>query len=363
MTTPRIQPRRAHGGAARARALDVTLTALVLAAAPAVSAAQDARIARGFRSCLVPMDHSSGHIQVEVWIGGEGPFLFQVDTYASMDACIDQAFADRMSFPRIGRAPNSDGVTTRMKDYVRIDSLRLGEANFDGARALVDDYGWVAEDGRPIQGLLGFSLFRELLWTIDYPRSRLVLRRGFFPKDASNCVTYSTPTGSPDIELSLGGEPVVFGIDTGFGGTMLLSVQEHGELALTGERLEVGSGRSAYSTFKIYAGTLAGGVGLAGHSIEPPRVLFRDDEAKALIGRDLLLGYEVTFDPSTKRVRFALPESPAERDPETNGATGPPKENGGTVKDGRNQGPTWKETASVRPVPWGSFGSRNQYWA
>ncbi len=152
---------------------------------------------------ILPMDHSSGYLEVEVMVNGKGPFRFQLDTYASIEACVDDDFAHALNLPKIGTIRNSDGHRFQEKDLVRIDGLEFGGAHFAAVRTLVDDYDWIDEGGRKIDGLLGFPLFRDLLLTIDYPKSRIILGRGRLKAKDAHCIPFTTPTGSPDIMLML----------------------------------------------------------------------------------------------------------------------------------------------------------------
>ena len=57
----------------------------------------------------IPIDLSTRHVSVEVSINGEGPFHFNLDTYAVTAACVDQRFAKRMGFKKVGRVEDWRG--------------------------------------------------------------------------------------------------------------------------------------------------------------------------------------------------------------------------------------------------------------
>ena len=263
---------------------------------------------------VVPMDHSNGHIRVDVWIGDQGPFLFQLDTYASIRVCLDDDYVERLGLEVVGQTLNSDGQSIQKRDLVDVTGLRLGDQTFGTSRALVDDYDWVGGDEYEVVGLLGFPLFRDKLLTIDYPNSRLVLGSGSIGEDEPHSLLFRTDSGSPDIFLQLGGERVRFGIDTGMSHAMSLLLEDAERLGLSDELTFKGVGRTVYSSFDVYSGTLKEVLDFAGHAVPHLSAEFREGKGRRLIGRDLLKPYAVTFDQKSKRVRFALPSADAHSD-------------------------------------------------
>lgn len=283
------------------------LLCLGLALGPLASA-QTAKIVGDLERVVIPMNHSTGHLQLDVMIDGKGPFLFQLDTYATIDACVDDDFAEQMGFKKTGTVQNSDGVTIRTKDLVRIDSLQLGEARFSDLRTLVDDYDWVGEGGRKIHGLLGFALFRELLLTIDYPNDRIVLERGRLSKKDPHTLAMDLSGGGPDIYLELGGKRTLFGIDTGMGMPMIMSLKHAKSLGLSDKLKKAGPSSTVYSTVKLFKAQLHETLDLAGNELVEPVIFFTEKQFKPLLGKGVLWPYALTFDQGSKRVRIAVPK-------------------------------------------------------
>ncbi len=255
----------------------------------------------------VPMDHAGGHIRVDVWIDGKGPYLFQVDTYASGVAYLDDDFAQEMGFPEVDTTINSDGIAKRRKSVVQIGQLKLGGATLTKVRAMVDDYHGVGNGGPRMCGLIGFAFFRDVLLTIDYPGNQLVLAKAELPKSEPHSIPYESTNGSPDVRLRIGTQEVLFGIDTGMAGNMMLGLADADRLELNQAPVQVGRANSVYTQFDVYQSTLMQSVHLAGHEIKGLEVLFFDPPMKPLIGRGLLKPYAVTFDQKQRRVRFQLP--------------------------------------------------------
>lgn len=263
---------------------------------------------------VLPADLSTGHIAVTVKINGSEPMLFQVDTYASIDACIDDDVAKALGLPVVGTTLNSDGVTTRTKELARIDQLECGGATFKNLLTLIDDYDWIRRrDGKQVAGLLGFTAFRDLLLTIDYPGNRLVLERGALGEGESNVIAYTSQNGSPDVMLRVGDKEFLFALDTGSGSGLMMFRDDTKHLDLAGDLQQAGASRTVYGTRNLWSGRLSGDVGIGGHKIENPDLLFQEEgQGLRLLGRGILGRYAVSFDQQNQRIRFALPEGERE---------------------------------------------------
>jgi len=256
------------------------------------------------------MDLSTHHIAVEVSIDGQGPFPFNLDTYAVTTACVDERFAERMGFEKVGTTMNSDGSgEERRLDVVLIPELRLGGATFRDVRALVDDYSWVSTpDGGSIDGLLGYHLFRELLLELDYPGKRIVLREGELPANGDHVVSHSALRTRPDFPLQIGGKRLIIGIDSGAQAGLSLPRSLIDELEFVHPPAIIGRAQTVYSKADVLAGVLAGAVRFAGHEHVRTEASFSEIFGMPMIGHGLMAEYSVTFDQKNGRVRFARPK-------------------------------------------------------
>jgi len=257
---------------------------------------------------VIPFDASRKHLAIKVHINGQGPFDFNVDTYASCEACVDHELAKRLELPIVGTAQNGDGSgKTVQRDLVGITELSLGGATFTEVTALVDDYRWVtAPDGDPIDGLIGYELFKRLLLTVDYPNHRIEFSRGALDADEHTIEGVSND-GTPDVTLTIGDREFHVGIDTGSTGTLSLPADRFDELTLASEPRLVGRARTVYSTEDIFDATLAERVGLAGFTREDQVVSSSKLFGHPLLGYGILRDYAVTFDQVGGRIRFARP--------------------------------------------------------
>lgn len=266
----------------------------------------------------VPFDDRRRFVAVRVRVNGRGPYWFNVDTYASIGACVDRTLARELDLPIVGAVPNTDGSgSTVERSLARIDTLVLGEAEFRAVDALVDDYTWVpAPDGTPVRGLLGFRLFAELLWTVDYPNRELRMTRGALDYDEDHVVRYSVVRGAPDIEVRIADSVVVAGIDTGFVDGLYVSEEQLRALDTVRPPRQAGTARTAYvSSVPVFSGQLAAPVTFAGHEIPHVRALGSRQRKLPLVGFGLLSAYAVTFDGPNRLVRF-LPRGVVEPEKE-----------------------------------------------
>src|SRR5205085_11759216 len=122
----------------------------------------------------VAMTYSNHLPTVQVMVNGKGPFLFGLDTGGAGSLRIDSTLAAKLGLEKVGQVRGGDpsGKNTRLMDVVSIGSVEVGGAKFEGMTAAVRSYNERRRD-EPIDGILGFTLFRERLLTLDYPANRL----------------------------------------------------------------------------------------------------------------------------------------------------------------------------------------------
>ena len=277
------------------------LSSLALAARPA---GHEVELAEPVVNVSVNL--SKSHLGLEVTLGHEGPFWFNLDTYAVTTACIDSEFAKQMGYEKVGTTRNGDGSGEwRTLDVVLIPELRLGGATFTNVRALTDDYSWVeGPDGEPVKGLLGYHLFRDLLLELDYHNERVVLQRGELLSEDEHVIEYEALTESPDIPIHIGDREVVVGIDSGAQSALSLPYSLLKDLELLDDPVKAGRARTVYSSAIVWAGELKRELQFAGQRHINERATFSELFGKPLFGHALLKKYSITFDQKNGRVRF-----------------------------------------------------------
>jgi predicted aspartyl protease len=137
----------------------------------------------------VPADSAAGEIafdlagpgdaalMVPVFLNGEGPFDFVLDTGATL-TCVDQEIARRLQLPAArGVVGVGAGVGGSGKmEILRLDSLRIGAARAGEMTVCALDLKHTDAIGLEIDGLLGLNFLRSFRVTLDFQRNVLHLR-------------------------------------------------------------------------------------------------------------------------------------------------------------------------------------------
>ena len=114
----------------------------------------------------------------KVFIRGEGPFAFTVDTGASRSV-LDWDVVKRVGVKTIGEPVEITGITCRGEaGVVRVQGWRAGGVRLPSATIQTVDMP-EPPDGTEIDGLLGSDVLSQFgTITVDYTAERLLLRRG-----------------------------------------------------------------------------------------------------------------------------------------------------------------------------------------
>ena len=111
-----------------------------------------------------------------VWINGQGPFTFALDTGAS-HTLIDSSLAETLELPVTGGKVEMTGITaTAHADRVRVGQWRVGNVDLP-AYTLVSMPMAKLEQDSGMKGLLGSDILSKFeVITLDYGRQVLFLR-------------------------------------------------------------------------------------------------------------------------------------------------------------------------------------------
>jgi predicted aspartyl protease len=297
---------------------------------------------------IIPAEVSSHGMFVSVMINGQGPFRMQIDTGCSFS----------MISPEVAAAVEAHGVDVDDDDVqtvnglgdvistprVILDSISIGGVQFEGVVVGVVPLELQSKiDSRELDGLLGYSLFSDLFFALDFPKQNLVLSNEW-PKDippvrAELAITEHSEV--PYIAVKVQGKEFDVMVDTGSNDRLHLDSQAvaslgwmteprpgfllavAGEVArekvgrLSGE-LELGPVRQREPVVDISDGPPTVGVGLL-HSF---CLVFHEAEDKlwlcsAGVGfirspPERSVGLSMFADSSGWRVVAIIPNSPAE---------------------------------------------------
>lgn len=229
-------------------------------------------------------------------------------TLVSAELAAENGRRERNVARRTVRVRSANGGEVSL-EAVTLRSLQLGAATFERLPALIYDFTELSSHlGVRVDGLIGFPVFRDTLFTLDYPRSRLILA----PVPASLPLPSATPPGgsriafnneqnTPFIPVQMGNESFVVLIDSGSdGGLNLNPVGLHPRFVFGPRPGTIVSSLSGDRHQMV--GRLSQDLLIGGHLIESPIVDLTDQ--LSAVGGELLRHFRVTFDQRHNFVTF-----------------------------------------------------------
>lgn len=236
-----------------------------------------------------------------------GPWHFLVDTGSSV-TLVSPEFAQRYATDKTAITPppmrvrSANGEST-MLPSVTIRRIELKEAHFEYVQALVRDFSDLsAHLGFKIDGILAFPLFRNTVFTLDYPNSRLLIRSSGDTENLPGAtVNFNNTQRTPLIPIQVGDTTLIALVDSGNDGPLLLNP----------------FGLNLHYTSEPRPGTVVGTlVGNRtqeiGRLVEPVAIgtywfsqpiVDLTDQLSAL-GGEVLRNFSITFDQKRNRVTF-----------------------------------------------------------
>lgn len=138
----------------------------------------------------MPADSAAGQISfrlagpgdaaiiVPVYINGEGPQQFVLDTGATL-TCLNESLADTLNLPekrgQIGFGATVSGA--RRMRLVGVDSLRIGDVKAFDLTACTLDLDHFRQAGLRVDGLLGLNFLKSFRMTLDFESRQLRLEK------------------------------------------------------------------------------------------------------------------------------------------------------------------------------------------
>jgi predicted aspartyl protease len=276
------------------KALSGTVLLLTATVFPAV--AQDVQ-----HSAPIEIVHDKPYVLV--MLNGRGPFRFLIDTGTGGEAFITDELADQLNLPTIGHARLVDpsGLGQRRADIVQIQSLSVAGIEFSGVKAIRHSLN--GEDSS-CQGLLGFTIFKNYLLTLDYPNRRIVLGSGALAADGGRSVlAFRMPDGVPIALMRIGGLRVDAQFDSG-GTGLSLPAQIAARLKFSSDPVPFGNGQSLSTRFQIKAGKLRSDVHLGQYKFAQPFVEINPAFPMVNFGSCPMRHFAITFDQANLLVRL-----------------------------------------------------------
>jgi len=243
---------------------------------------------------------------IELRINGKGPFRFYLDTGAQ-GSVLGQDLADELKLPVDGEArvgsPGGKGLPAKQ---VRLDNVEIGDAMLSAMPALSFDRSALGSGKDNPRGVLSASVFPGYLVTLDYPQSRLVIRRGELPPpDGVKVFAYDAKSPLPEIHLDIAGTPVTVHLDSGAPSGITLPLVLAERLPLASKPVEVGRGKRVDQEVIILGAKLKGQVKLGEYVLDNPDLRFQDiPNVKGQVGFDVLRHFAVTLDSKNRRLQL-----------------------------------------------------------
>jgi predicted aspartyl protease len=254
---------------------------------------------------------------VDATVNGVGPLRFLLDTGAGV-LVIAPAAAAKLDLDPVPLYPESAGIdlaaarstAVRVREVAPIQELRAGPLLLRDVDASIVDLELLAGAiGRPFDGILPVTAFREVLLTIDYPGRTVTVRRGELPvpgegSEGAHVVPLNMET-LPHVMISPGDkadvEPLSMLLDTGSSG--FLSIPSASTLRFRSSPVATGRHVTLGVVVPRRQGRIDGTLMWAGHALEDPVVALAPDH-RGYAGAALLRHFRVTLDMAHKRVRF-----------------------------------------------------------
>lgn len=249
---------------------------------------------------------------LEVMVDGKGPFLFSVDTGLSVRVCLSESLRRELELPRgRGMFSNDGGGRTGYQPGSRVASIGVGGVQWTDLPVLLEELDWLkAEDGRPIDGIIGMRFFGESTIQFDGNSDVIRLFDNRLPRESQPQIArFRLRGGVPYCWMRAGAHNFPVLLDTGYDGGIALpdsfrdKVQCYDQPRMTA-KLRTAHGQDR----KIYTARLKQDATLAGFQMHHPPVQFLEGYRTGILGGQALRQFVVTFDRRGQRVHFALPK-------------------------------------------------------
>jgi hypothetical protein len=173
-------------------------------------------LADGATSTSVPFRLLNDHIYVEGRVNGKGPYTFIVDTGGH--TLLSPKVIAQTGLHAIGSAPESGaGEKQSSTGFVPVATISIGGVALHDQVAFATAIYSPDIEGIPVDGMVGFELFRRLVVQIDYGRRMLTFTEPGHASfaNAGVAVPFVFYTHLPFVHGRIDEIPATFDIDTG----------------------------------------------------------------------------------------------------------------------------------------------------
>ena len=263
----------------------------------------------GRRSVTLPFELENNHVYVDAKIDG-APVRLMFDTGST--GFLDTGAVSRLGLTAAGALPaQGAGAKIERGGLVTVAHLDLGGITFrDQVLGTLDESGFAAVEGRPVDGVLGYEIAKRLVVDLDYGARRLTLSEpaSFRPATGAVAVPVKFFLQLPEIRAKVDGIEGEFVVDTGSRASLLLLkpfVERNGLQRRYGAHRE---GLLGWSIGGPVRGLLAraGTLEIGGVTVNRPVALIpeRGPPVDGNIGGGILRHFDVAFDYAHDRIWF-----------------------------------------------------------
>jgi|SRR5579862_1375984 len=242
---------------------------------------------------------------IELDIGGE-KYKFALDTGAA-GGRVSPEIVRRLGLKPVGKAQAGDpsGKNSVDVSLYRIPKIKAGGATLYGVEMFSDD-GVAPHGAAPhFDGVIGYAVFHDLLLTLDYPHSRVVLTPGPMSADQfKRSIPYKLEHGLPLLEVQVGDVKVGGHVDSGSDGALSIPAKFKSRLHLVGEPRKIGQARTLFNTIDIYLAKVTDPISVGGMKLPIDQVELHDLFPFANIGGRVLRKFAVTIEQKRHRILF-----------------------------------------------------------
>jgi hypothetical protein len=250
-----------------------------------------------------PMEMRRDMPFVQVTINGQGPFTFGIDTGTGGQALVTPELIQKLKLTTVGESEVGDpsGRNSHKVPLVQIGSLTVAGVEFKNVKATQHT---PSQREGPCDGILGFVLFRDYLFTLDYPKQELRLANGTLkPDSGEQVIPFTMPNDVPLIDLKVGTRTLSAHVDSR-GRGLSIPAAFASDLKFQSEPIVIGRGRTVSNEFEIKGAQLAGDVRLGGYTFPTPFVEINPIFPVGNFGAVPLQHFAVTFDQKSGLMRL-----------------------------------------------------------
>ena len=170
----------------------------------------------GKSSVTMPFRLLNNHIYVQGRVNGKGPYTFIVDT-GGHTLLSPRVVAEANLSAHGAAASSGTGDKVETSGFARVHEIDIGGVRMTDQTAMITNVYDQAIEGIPVDGMIGFELFRRFAVQIDYGRKTMTVTdfAHFDPKDAGTPVPFVFYDHLPFVQGRIDGMPARFDIDTG----------------------------------------------------------------------------------------------------------------------------------------------------